>query len=254
MTKLGAIEFSSSSYNSMELSVKVAGLAALPFVFASHKEAMDAMSGPFGKALRAAVERSGLYVFDTSFDMGFKQIANAVRPVSVPSDLRGLRIRSVSSAVEIAMFKALGASPVPVDAAQTYTAAQTHLIDGVDFPLAVIDGYKIYEVQKYLSIVNWGWTGIIQTANPEAWRKLPASLQAIVERNLSATGAIAEDDIVKLDGAMTGMLAAKGMTVSQVDVAAFKEPLKRAGLYAEWRGLYGAPTFDLLQAAVGRLI
>ena len=73
------------------------------------------------------------------------------------------------------MFRALGASPTAVDGSEMYAACQTHLVDGTDLPLASIDSFKMYEVQKYASVTNHAWTGYAMVANPDAWNRLPPS-------------------------------------------------------------------------------
>ena len=48
-------------------------------------------------------------------------------------------------------------------------------------------------------------------------------------------------------------LAAKGLVFNQPDVAPFREKLRSAGFYAEWKGKYGEQAWGLLEKSVGRL-
>src|SRR5574342_613964 len=45
------------------------------------------------------------------------------KPVKVPADIKGLKIRTASTPVEISLMKAYGANPTPVDWGQLYSAA-----------------------------------------------------------------------------------------------------------------------------------
>ena len=165
-----------------------------------------------------------------------------------------MRIRVVPAATLVDSLKAFRASPVPLDAAQVYPACQTHLIDGIDFPLVSIETYKMYEVVKYVSITNFSWVGFAMIANLDAWRRLPANLQEIVERNIETASALQRADIVRLDATTQTTLRAHGMAVNQADIASFQRAAVRAaGLYAQWRTQYGSDAFGLLEKAVGKL-
>ncbi len=251
--RTGSIEFVATGYGVLEATVPFAGLAALPFAFAGHKEACDAMDGPFGKATRAEIVKAQLYAFERSWDGGFREVSNSLRIVRTPDDVKGLKIRVPNAPNWNAMFRALGASPTAVDGSEMYAACQTHLVDGTDLPLASIDSFKMYEVQKYASVTNHAWTGYAMVANPDAWNRLPPKLQQIVEQRIDEAGLLERADMVKLDAASEASLTAKGMTITHVDQAPFKAVVRQAGLYTQWRQQYGADGFDLLEKAAGKL-
>jgi TRAP-type transport system periplasmic protein len=48
-------------------------------------------------------------------------------------------------------------------------------------------------------------------------------------------------------------LAGKGLTFNQPAVAPFREKLRSAGFYAEWKGKYGDQAWELLEKSVGKL-
>ena len=252
LTREGAIEFAITNFSSLEGSVKIAGLVSLPFIFDGQKDAIAAMSGPFGKAVRTAVEKSGLMVFDVTWDGGFRQITNSIRPIRTAADMKGLKIRTPPAPISVALFKALGSTPTTVDGPEMYAACQSHLVDGTDNAFSSVLAFKLYEVQKYGSIVNSAWASIPQICNPAAWQRLPPNVQDIAARNINAAGTLEQADMAKLDAGIAQTLGAKGMAINQADSASFKDMLQAAGLYSQWRSLYGAAAFDLLQQAVGK--
>jgi len=249
----GALEFLASTYGILETSIPFAGIVALPFIFAGHKEAWNAMDGPFGKMVRANIEKTGLFTFDRSWDGAFRIISNNVHPIHVPEDVRGLKIRVPASNTWVSTFRALGASPTSIDGAEVYTACQTHIVDGTDFPLATIEAYKVYEVQKYASETNQSWTGYAMLCNGDAWQKLPSDLKDIVAHNFDAGALLERADIAKLDTTMEATLTSQGMQVNHVDLAPFKAAVRTAGLYAQAKTTYGTDAFALLEHTVGRL-
>ena len=107
-----------------------------------------------------------------------------MRPISTPADMRGLKIRIQDSPINLALFKALGATPTVTSGAEMYTGLQTHILDGVAVPVVVLETFKLYEVTKYVSYTHHSWNSFTMVANGEAWNRLPKDLQDIVSRNL----------------------------------------------------------------------
>ena len=249
----GALEFLASTYGILETSVPTVGMVALPFIFTGHKAACESMDGPFGRAMRAAIAKIGLYPFERSWDGAFRVVSNNVRPIRVPEDLKGLKIRVPASNTWTNTFRALGASPTSIDGSEVYAACQTHIVDGTDFPLATIETYKVYEVQKFASLTNQSWTGYSMLANNDAWQRLPQELRNIVEKNINAGALLERADIARLDPTMEGTLTKQGMTINHVDIRPFKAMVRAAGLYAQARTQYGPENFDLLERTVGKL-
>ena len=60
-------------------------------------------------------------------------------------------------------------------------------------------------------------------------------------------------DTEQLNVTVKEQLAAKGLTFNQPDVAPFRDKLRSAGFYAEWKGKYGDHAWDVLEKAVGKL-
>jgi TRAP-type transport system periplasmic protein len=60
-------------------------------------------------------------------------------------------------------------------------------------------------------------------------------------------------DTAKLNGSLRGELEGKGLLFNQPDVAPFREKLRSAGFYSEWKGKYGDQAWELLEKSVGKL-
>ena len=194
----------------MEGSVPIAGLAILPWVFPTLKDCFAAMDGPFGKTLRAAIVKSGLYVFERTWNGSFRQMSNSARPIRHPDDLKALKVRVGPSPMELNTFKALGAAPAPIANGLLYSALQTHLVDGATQPLGTFDALKLYDVQKYVSLINWSWTGYGFAANPDAWQRLPRNLRDIVERNMERAALAERVELPRVEEALLQTLPNKG--------------------------------------------
>lgn len=134
-----------------------------------------------------------------------------------------------------------------------YTALKTRLVDGTEVPLTVLQVRKLYEVQKYVSMTNFVWTGYQVQANPAAWQKLPKNVRDIAERNINAAADLCRTDITKLDFTLRDQLTKEGMIFNDADIPSFKAAIRAAGLYGQWRDHYGAEGWALLEKSVGPL-
>ena len=82
---------------------------------------------------------------------------------------------------------------------------------------------------------------------------MPEDVRAIVAKNINAAGVKERGDTEKLNATLRGELAGKGLAFNQPDVAPFREKLRSAGFYAEWKGKYGDEAWALLEKSVGKL-
>jgi TRAP-type C4-dicarboxylate transport system substrate-binding protein len=151
------------------------------------------------------------------------------------------------------MFKAFGAAPASININEAYSAMQTKIVEGQENPLALIDLYKFYEVQKFVSVTNHMWDGFWTLANSRVWASLPNDLQDIVERNLNAAAKLERTDVAALNASLQGALSQKGMTFNATDAQVFRAALRKAGFYADWKEKYGAEAWAVLESQVGAL-
>jgi TRAP-type C4-dicarboxylate transport system substrate-binding protein len=78
-------------------------------------------------------------------------------------------------------------------------------------------------------------------------------LRTIVAKNINAAGVNERADVAKLNAGLRQELAGKGLIFNQPEIAPFREKLRSAGFYAEWKGKYGDEAWALLEKSVGKL-
>jgi len=122
----------------------------LPFLFKKNENILKAIESPVGKALEARAEKDmGVkYLCFESYGFG-RDIQTTKKPLRTPADIKGLKIRVLSTPIDLATFKAWGANPTPVDWTQTFPALQQGVVDGEQISVSTIVGAKHYEVVKY---------------------------------------------------------------------------------------------------------
>src|SRR5215468_609383 len=249
----GGIEFFTLSGLILATLVPAASFSGIGFAFPDYDTVWKAMDGDLGAYVRGEIGKAGLVVMDKIWDNGFRQTTSSTRPINGPDDFKGFKIRVPVSPLWTSMFKAFDAAPASINFSEVYSALQTKIVEGQENPLAIISTAKLYEVQKYCSLTNHMWDGFWFLANRRAWEKLPQDIRTIVAKNINAAAVNERADVAKLNAGLQQELAGKGLTFNQPTVAPFREKLRSAGFYAEWKGKYGDQAWDLLEKSVGKL-
>jgi TRAP-type transport system periplasmic protein len=251
--RTGAIQMFNLSGLILSTFVPLASINGIGFAFKDYDQVWSAMDGALGALIRAAIGKSGLYALGAMWDNGYRQITSSTHPINAPDDLKGFKIRVPVSPLWTSMFKAFGAAPASININEAYSAMQTRIVEGQENPLALIDLYKFYEVQKFVSVTNHMWDGFWALANGRIWASLPKDLQDVVERNLDAAAKQERDDVRALNASLQGALTQKGMVFNTTDPEKFRAALRTAGFYAEWKEKYGAEAWAVLESQVGAL-
>lgn len=251
--RTGALELLQIGTNIVANSVPVAGIASLPFAYKGYQDLWSTLDGDLGGLIAGKVAALGLKVFDKWWDGGFRDVFTSERAVHAAADLKGLKLRVPEAPVQIAVFRALGASPTPVNNNELYLALQTRLVDGAEVPLSNIETARYYEVTKYLSLTRHQPTPYMMLGNAAAWKRLPRDLQEIAERCLSASAMRERQNIASGDSALEQRLKGQGLTLIDPDLDSFRTMVRQAGLFGQWRQQFGPDAFDALERSVGKL-
>ena len=249
----GAVEMLTMSGNILATMLPVESIYNMPFAFPDYDHVWAAMDGGLGDYLRGQLSTVGFHALDKHWDNGFRQITSSEKKVSAPADLRGFKIRVPVSPLWLSLFHALGAAPTPINWSETYTALQTHIVDGQENPLVVIETGKLYEVQKYAALTNHMWDGYFLLVNQAAWERLPADLRQILAEELNAAALRQRKAVVAMNNTLQTTLTGQGMSFNTPDRAAFRQTLVNAGFYTEWKKKYGATAWTLLEKYSGPL-
>jgi C4-dicarboxylate-binding protein DctP len=150
----GDVQFAAPSLSKFEAFTKQFQIFDLPFMF-KDIAAVDAFqNSDTGKAMKDSMARRGLQGLEF-WHNGLKQMS-ANKPLLLPTDMAGLKIRVQPSDVIVAQMEALGASPQPMAFAEVYGALQTGVVDGQENTWSNIYGQKFYEVQDGTTETNHG--------------------------------------------------------------------------------------------------
>jgi len=249
----GGVEFFTLSGLILATLVPAASINGMGFAFPNYDTVWKAMDGELGAYIRAQIAKANLVALEKIWDNGFRQTTTSTRPIVSPEDFRGMKLRVPPSPLWTAMFRAFDAAPASINFNEVYSALQTKIVDGEENPLAIISTAKLYEVQKYCSLTNHMWDGFWFLANRRAWESLPDDVRGIVAKNVNAAAMKERDDVEKLNATLQQELAAKGLVFNKPEAAPFRDKLRSAGFYTEWKGKYGDEAWAILEQSVGKL-
>jgi tripartite ATP-independent transporter DctP family solute receptor len=232
--------------------VPVAEAQQLPFAFKSAAEAHKAIDGPLGRYIGEEMAAKGLHLFPVAgFDNGMRQVASIPRPITTPSDFVGMKIRVPPGKMMLDTFAAFGAQPVTTPANQIYDALKTGRVDAQENPLAILQGFKLYELVKYVSLTNHMWSGFNAMAHPATWKALPDDIKGVIERNVTKYVRQQRQDQAALNAGLRDDFVERGLVFNEVDQTAFRAKLP--GVYAIWKEKLGSKCWSLVEAEVGKL-
>ena len=251
--RAGAVDFFTLSGLILSTLVPAASINGIGFAFPDYASVWKTMDGELGAYVRGQIDKVGLVAMDSIWDNGFRQMTSSTKPINSPADLKGFKIRVPVSPLWTSMFKAFEASPASINFNEVYSALQTKVVEGQENPLAIISTGKLFEVQKYCSLTNHMWDGFWLLSNKRVWEGIPADLRAIIAKNFNAAAIAEREDVAKLNAGLQGELAGKGLTFNATEAAPFRDALRKAGFYSEWKGKYGDQAWALLEKSVGTL-
>src|SRR5207237_2194304 len=119
----------------------------LPYIFDSYDDLHKVTDGAIGQQLLKKLDAKGILGL-AYWDNGFK-VMSANKPLRMPEDFKGLKMRIQSSKVLDAQMRALGAIPQVMAFSEVYQALQTGVVDGTENPPANEYTQKMNELQKY---------------------------------------------------------------------------------------------------------
>ncbi len=151
----------------------------LPYLFPDIEGVHRVTRGPIGAQMLKLLEPRGM-VGLSYWDAGFR-ILSSNKPMRVPDDVKGQKIRINSSKVNQAIIRSVGGLPQTMAFSEVYQALQTGVVDGADGNMPNLYTQKQFEVQKHVVMTNHTYSGYVVVANKAFWDKLPADIRKELE-------------------------------------------------------------------------
>ena len=201
------------------------GVFDMPFIIKDRNHMMEVEKNVLPKMAKNLEAKTG-YQFIGVWENGFRHITNNVRPINLPDDLKGIKLRTPKSKWRLKMFQSYGANPTPMAFSEVFTALKTGTMDGQENPYAQIASAKFQEVQKYLSITSHVYTPAYVAVHKDHYSKIPADVRKILEAAAKENQKFVYKRAAELEKSLLDVIKKAGVKVNTANNAAFVKASK----------------------------
>jgi len=223
----GKIEMQSNGGRFLEVFAPKYFFFNAPYVMKDFEHFTRVWDGKLGKAAQAQIEQKGKMKTLGIVYRGLRQLT-AKKAIFSPAEAAGLKLRLPNVATWLAVWKAMGAAPVPVPLPELYAALKDGRAEASEGDLPQIASFKLNEVQSQLMITNHlVQTGAMLVNKPFFDKLSTANRNAVLKAAAQAT-VWANEKIKRGELEILVDLQRKGMQVVIPDAESFREKAKPA--------------------------
>ena len=197
----------------------------LPYLFKNAEQAYEVLDGEVGQKLLAELDGTGIKALGF-WENGFRDLTNNTKEIATPADLAGMKIRTMENNVHMATYRTLGAMPSALPWGEIFSALQQKTVDGQENPLAIILTAKVYEVQKYISMIDLFYSPCVLMVNEDIYNGLTDEQRDAFDR--AAEGGKEAERRISQELASTARasMEAEGVVFTDVDQSVWVEATK----------------------------
>ncbi len=239
---LGAVDMSLSGQDQIAKHLPFYDVISTPFAFKDYATADAVIDGPFKAWADPELAKKNL-VHLGDWEWGFRQLTNSKKPVMTPADMKGMKIRTPPAFAYQAFVEAAGGNAVTIAFAELVMAMKQGVVDGQENPIGTIYSLKLYESQKYMTIVNYTYSSMVHLVNKKSWDKLTPEQQKILTEESMASAKLARKLLRDAEAdQMKDLEATKGMVIAKPDLKPWKDAMGPA--WDKVKARVGADNFD----------
>jgi TRAP-type transport system periplasmic protein len=238
--RLGVIDLMLLNPANIESVAPKLGVINIPYQFDDYAHAHRTLDNTGSAWLQAEFQKAGFQQI-AYFEWGFRALTNSVRPVNVPEDIKGMKIRVPPELAIKAAFEALGAVTATIAYPEVYMALATKTVDGQDNPLGTVWAAKFFQVQKHVATTKHIYATIVFAASPKSWGRLTPEQQAIFVEEGRRAGNEARKEVQDKENAYLADMEKAGLQITRPEVAKFRALMGPA--YAQLKKVLGEDTW-----------
>jgi len=250
--QLGSVQLLAPSISKFgPLGVKEFDVFDLPFLMTDDARARQMMASPMMDDLNKKLEAKGVSPL-AYWDNG-THVYTANKPLIMPDDFRGMKMRIQGSKVLDAVARELGAIPQIMAFGDLYQALQTGVVDGEDNVPSNIWTQKFYEVQKYLTVSHHGRLTYALVTNKKFWDSLPPDVRTQLDRAVKESIDFFDDTAAKDNADALEQIKAGGKMEVHVQTDAEKKAwiAKLMPVHIEMQNRFGKDFIERIYKASG---
>jgi TRAP-type transport system periplasmic protein len=145
------------------------------------------------------------------------------KKINTPADMAGIKLRMPPGDAWQLLGRSLGANPVPMAFAETYTGLQTGAIDGQDNPLPNVQAVKFYEVMSQIVLTSHLIGYDLLTVNLKTWQSMSPAKQKAFQAAADKAIAWSAAEHLKREVELAESFRKQGLEIYTPNVGAFRE-------------------------------
>jgi C4-dicarboxylate-binding protein DctP len=250
--QLGSVQLLAPSISKFgPLGVKEFDVFDLPFLMTDDTHARQMMASPMMADLNKKLEAKGVEPL-AYWDNG-AHVYTANKPLIMPDDFQGMKMRIQGSKVLDAVARQLGAIPQIIAFGELYQALQTGVVDGEDNVPSNIWTQKFYDVQKTLTVSHHGRLTYSLITNKKFWDGLPADVRTGLDRAVMESTDFFDETAAKDNDDALKQITASGKLQVHVLTPAEKQAWisKLMPVHKEMEGRFGKDFIQNIYKASG---
>jgi len=162
----------------------------LPYLLRDDRVAEEVLTGDFTREMRKSILADSddkVRLMTIGNTGGWRNFANTKKTIKNPSDMEGLKIRTVVADLPQKLVEALGASPTPIPWPELFTSFQTGVVEGSKNGITDIMGMKFTEAGlKHVTLDGHAYMSALWYMNNEIFLEMPDDLRRVVVDGFSA--------------------------------------------------------------------
>lgn len=225
-------------------------LLELPYLFLNEKETDYILDNVVFKPYSDILKKKE-FILHSWNENGWRHFAVKKKPIFTPADLKGMKIRSQESSIHIEMWKAFGASPVPISIPEVMSALQTGLVDGFDNSTLFTSATGWYQgIEHFIQSAHMYQPGLI-IYNKKYLESLPQDIQKILLGDPKFEAQLGRNGVREIEPEIIKILEKDGVKVHKMSAAQREEFAKLARtIHFKFRNIVGAELYDKVQNAL----
>ncbi len=180
--QLGGIEATHTSIGGIGQFFPEVQVLELPYLFSNDLVAERVARGPLFSEIRDAIlkKTNTVRLMSITNTGRFRSFFTTRKPILTAADLKGVKMRTVDSPLEIEFVRALGGNATPVVWGELYTALKTNVVEGTKNGATDVIPNNLHDALKFVTLDEHAYLWGFNWVNDKWLKSLPKDLQELV--------------------------------------------------------------------------
>ncbi|KAF1691269.1 TRAP transporter substrate-binding protein [Pseudoxanthomonas koreensis] len=220
MARYGVIDITRVFSGALNNAFPLTQALCLPYVFDSIGHMRRVIDGDVGEEVLRSFETRDL-VGLAIYDSGARCFYNTRRPIVEPKDLHGMKMRVAASDIFIKLVRLLGANPTPMSLGETFSAMETHMIDGAENNMRSFHSSRHFEAAGFWSETRHSYAPDVLVMSRASFVSLSPADRELLVRTARESVPVMRAKWDESEGVARAAVLEHGIQANEVDMPAF---------------------------------